>query len=302
MLVGGTPTARRAFLYLLGTIFVFCIAAALWYLGVAIGLVTRAPGAALFGYTNGTTTIGYYAGVAGFAVIIFEMLFWPRKYLRGYRLGRARLWLKLHIWLGLAVLPLAIIHSGFAYGGLLTGVIMMLFYAVIASGVWGLGLQQIIPQKLLDDIPQETIATERGVVIRSLLSEARGMVDRLNVLEVDTASGGIIAPSVHYRSKQFSDFFRDQVVPYLEAPGTGPGVLASRSRSARLFDDIRSRAQEPLAGVAKRMEAICETRRQLDRQYNLYWWLHSWLCVHLPLSIALTGLLIVHVVYALKFW
>jgi len=304
LLVGRSRFARQSFLYLLGAIFIFSFACAFWYAGVAVGLVTRAPGSALFGYTNGTTTIGYYAGVVGFLIIIFEMLLWVRKRLRGRRLGAARTWMFWHIWLGLACLPLAIIHSGFAYGGALTGIIMILFYAVIASGVWGLAFQQIIPKKLLDDIPQETIASERGKVMYDLFEEARALIDLLRLEDADEVDGEVIVKTqlTTYRTKQLISFFDRQMGPFMLATGSGTGPLASQTRARQLFADLRAGAAPQLVATLNRLEAICETRRQLDRQYNLYWWLHSWLCVHLPLSIALLVLLVAHVGYALKFW
>lgn len=327
MLVGGSSIARRCFLYLLGAVIFACFVSALWYAGVAVGLVSRQAGPALLGYTSGSSTLGYYCGVGGFAIIVFEMLLWPRKKLRGYRLPprlnlssrrtwicllslpltmfTTRTWMWLHIWLGLACLPLAILHSGFAYGGLLTGVVMILFLLVIASGAWGLVMQQLIPQRLLEDIPGETIATERFHVVHQMLDEASAIVDRLRgVSDVDEGDGAVAVQTrpATQRLGQIVSFFDQQIKPYLDAEKPEGFGLNSRSTSQQRFAELRRDARGDIANALNRLEAICETRRQLDRQYNLYWWLHSWLCVHLPLSIALFVLLSLHVVYALKFW
>ena len=51
---------------------------------------------------GGGSPPGFAYGVAGGAIILFEMLLWPRKSLwRGWRLGRTKLWMTAHIWLGL---------------------------------------------------------------------------------------------------------------------------------------------------------------------------------------------------------
>jgi hypothetical protein len=50
------------------------------------------------------------------------------------------------------------------------------------------------------------------------------------------------------------------------------------------------------------LESLCDQRRQLDRQKQMHFWLHSWLAVHLPLSVALTILMIVHAWVAVKYW
>ena len=58
----------------------------------------RAPGAS----REARSPPGFAYGVSGGAIILFEMLLWPRKSLwRGWRLGRTKLWMTAHIWLGL---------------------------------------------------------------------------------------------------------------------------------------------------------------------------------------------------------
>ena len=47
---------------------------------------------------------------------------------------------------------------------------------------------------------------------------------------------------------------------------------------------------------------MCEERRQWDRQARLHFWLHNWLWVHFPLSVALVVLMFVHIWAALKYW
>jgi len=49
------------------------------------------------------------------------------------------------------------------------------------------------------------------------------------------------------------------------------------------------------------LENICEEERQLTRQRRLYLWLHGWLLVHVPLSVALIVLGGVHAVVALRY-
>ena len=47
-------------------------------------------------------------------------------------------------------------------------------------------------------------------------------------------------------------------------------------------------------------EALCRRRSELSLQERLHFWLHAWLLVHLPLSIALVVLLAGHVYLALR--
>ena len=118
---------------------------------------------------------GWFGVTLGFAaagVVLFEMLLWPRKLLRGWRLGATRRWLRLHVWVGFVSLPVVLLHAGFGFGGPLPAATMTLFLAVYVSGVWGLILQQWLPQKMLADIPGETVASEVGTLGDEFAAEA----------------------------------------------------------------------------------------------------------------------------------
>ncbi len=49
------------------------------------------------------------------------------------------------------------------------------------------------------------------------------------------------------------------------------------------------------------LQGICEEERQLIRQRKIYHWLHVWLLVHVPLSIALLVMGGVHAIVALRY-
>src|SRR5262249_43195604 len=89
---------------------------------------------------------------------------------------RAQAWLRAHIWLGLLCLPLLVYHSGFRLGGTLSTVLMVLLLIVIASGIWGLALQQVLPRYLLEEVPAETIYSQIDRLSQRLLREARQLV------------------------------------------------------------------------------------------------------------------------------
>jgi hypothetical protein len=53
--------------------------------------------------------------------------------------------------------------------------------------------------------------------------------------------------------------------------------------------------------ATKRLEAICEEERQMRRQALLHHWLHGWLMLHIPLSLALLLLGCAHAIVALRY-
>lgn len=115
-------------------------------------------------------------GIAGGAICLFEFLLWPRKHWRVVRLGRTKIWMRAHIWLGILSVPLLVLHSGFYFSNLEATLLFLLFAIVIISGVWGLIMQQFIPRKMLDEIPAETIYSQIDHMSELLYEEGEKLV------------------------------------------------------------------------------------------------------------------------------
>lgn len=291
MLVGGEAFARRRVAYLLFMLVAVCVPALAWNLAARQGWVA---------WPSASKGFGLVAGLFAGAVILFEMLLWPRKKLRGKRLGKTRKWLSLHVWLGIVILPLGVIHSGYHFGGFLTTALMVLFLIVILSGVFGTALQQWLPSKMLSDLNRETIAAEIDTVMAQLGDETDGLVETLAVsakaAEHGQAQGAVVTVD------QATAFFHGQLKPYLERGASANAALAARQSARVLFDRLRRAYPPDKAEAITKLEGFCDQRREADRQATLQWWLHSWLLVHVPLSVALTVLLVVHAVVAMKAW
>lgn len=91
------------------------------------------------------------------------------------------------------------------------------------------------------------------------------------------------------------------IVPYLISGASAGGRLQTSAQQAVFFDDLRRRVPPALRSVVDQLEHLCRQRRQLVLQQRLHFWLHHWLWLHLPLSLALVGLLAAHIVYALSY-
>ena len=128
---------------------------------------------------RGRSTAGLFFGVAGFAFMIFAAALGARKRVPTWRLGRAKAWMKGHLWLGLLALPMILFHGGFHFGGTLTTILMWLLIITVASGVYGALLQHSIPKKMTSDIPLETIYDEISHVRTILRDEADRTMEAL---------------------------------------------------------------------------------------------------------------------------
>jgi hypothetical protein len=312
-----------------------------WFVLTLIALVAMAVLYALAAVAahelpGGASLVGFAFGVVGGAIILFECFLWARKkYLRSWRLGRTQTWMRAHIWLGLWTVPLLVLHSGFHWGGTLSTVLLALLLIVVASGIWGLFLQQWLPRRMLDEAPAETIYGQIDHVVRSLAddaerlvlatcgSEEEGHTTRHQEAEVaEQAAKGFLtigavrsAGRVHGRvlatvvptapiaeTEALRAFFHETIQPFLRAGLVASSPLRYTSRAAALFQDLQARLPATAHPAARALQSICDQRRQLAEQARLQWWLHSWLWVHLPLSASLLLLMLVHIFVALKYW
>jgi hypothetical protein len=281
-------------------------------------------------------------GLAGGSICLFEFLLWPRKKLRVVRIGRVQTWMRAHIWLGLLAVPLLLLHSGFYFQNLEATLLFVLFVIVILSGVWGLILQQFIPQKLLDEVPAETIYSQIDHIANLMVDEAdRLVVGTCGVTTAEQARPKAVVSSQeeeeilasaaggnHFTvgavrvvsgvqgkvlqsqsavgpvpgSEALRDFFNDALVDYLKRGRASGSELAVAGRAKARFDELRLKVPAEAHGAVASLEDLAEQRRQIDRQARLHFWLHNWLWVHLPISVALLLLMFVHIFVTLQYW
>ncbi|HKF24517.1 MAG TPA: hypothetical protein VKB24_01035 [Candidatus Acidoferrum sp.] len=128
---------------------------------------------------RGGSGLGLMFGAAGFAFMLYAAALGARKRVPTWRLGRAKAWMRGHLWLGLLALPMILFHGGFHFGGTLTRVLMWLLIVTVASGIYGAVLQHLVPRKMTSDVPLETIYDEIAQVRALLAAEAGRTVEAL---------------------------------------------------------------------------------------------------------------------------
>jgi hypothetical protein len=241
------------------------------------------------GGPRGGTAVGLTFGIVGYAMMLFAGLLGARKKVPVWRLGRAQTWMRGHLWFGLLSLPLILFHAGFAWRGPLTFVLMMLFFVVWLSGIFGAVLQHYLPSLITTDVPLETIYEEIPHIRQQLREEADGLME-LEGLEVEVED-----------RVRFKDAYRTSILPFLEKPHETGVALADAQKSELIFDTLRRTMPQAVQGVVDDIENICEEERQLIRERKMYHWLHAWLLVHVPLSIVLLVLGGLHAIIALRY-
>lgn len=260
---------------------------------------------------SGSSVAGLIFGSVGFAFMIFAALLGARKKVPVWRLGRAQAWMRGHLWLGLLSLPLILFHGGFRFGGVMTSVLMILLIIVVTSGVFGAVLQHYMPPAMTSDIPLETIFDQIDRVRGQLLQEADEFVEGV------TASGGALATAAVSRAAAIATeelpavsaadiaplrkFYDREMRPFLEKPNAGGHALADSTKAHAMFIGLQTLLPPEVHETVKDLADICEEERQLRRQARMHRWLHGWLILHIPLSLALLLLGAVHAVMALRF-
>jgi len=284
---------------------------------------------------RGGSTIGIIFGSLGFGFMIFAALLGARKRVPIWRLGRAQAWMRGHLWLGFLSLPIILFHGGFKFGGTLTQILMWLLIVTVVSGVFGAVLQNYIPRIMTTDVPLETIYSEIGHVRTLLREEADIAVESLlgplnlprsnheeplraggfsAVRAVSSmvvlgrgASAAAVAPAPEFQlltaeeGEPLHRFYVKEMRPFLENP-TGRGLrLADAGKSSSVFAGLRTLLPAAAHSAIADLEDVCEEARELELQSRMHHWLHTWLLVHIPLSLALILLGAVHAVMALRY-
>ncbi len=293
-----------------------------WITGSAVATVVAAAGYAYYASAtpygpSGGSWPGLFFGIVGTSFMVIAGLLSARKKLLIRRLGSAQLWMKMHIWLSLLAVPFILFHSGFGWGGPLTTVLMILFYVVILSGIFGLVLQQFVPAMMTARVPLETIHSQIDYVAAGLavdaydtvvsvagaipeaVEEQKAIADEEALLKIRAGNWKQIrrlgppaepAPG----STALKAFYLQHVRAYLRRGIAAPGTLPD-------FHQIRLEAPEEWRQQVEKLYQLCEESRQLSVQLRLHGLLHNWLLLHAPLSFAMFVLAAFHIVYALQY-
>jgi hypothetical protein len=95
-------------------------------------------------------------------------------------------------------------------------------------------------------------------------------------------------------------FYLGELRPYLERPKRTM-ALSDSGRASSFFASVRTLVPSSAHAAINDLEDICDEARQLSLQERMHRWLHGWLLVHIPLSLALILLGAIHAVMALRY-
>jgi hypothetical protein len=241
-------------------------------------------------------------------------------------------WMAAHIWLGLASLPLAIIHSGFHLGGWLPMTLMVLFVLTILSGVYGLVMQNLLPRWMLHNIPAETIYSQIDYVSEQTVKDAKRILvtacgrENPNEEQLTSVPAESIPPEMivvgaqreagrtrgrTLETRRMADASADykalwsaldDIQSFLLHGRAVDSPVADRQQAAQWFSRLRGVCGNESDSIIDILEGMCDQRRQFDTQLVVHRWLHNWIPIHIGLSVAVSVLLLAHIRTAITYW
>lgn len=233
---------------------------------------------------NGGTWYGYTLGTIGALLIVWLALLGIRKRRMNPGVWSLKAWTSAHVYLGLSLIVIATLHTGFQFGWNVHTLAYTLMMLVIASGVYGIVVYAVLPARLSNNRREMTKAQ---------------MLDALDALDRQLEAA----------AQPLGRAESDLVIAALQQDPFAGGLamrLTGRLRICRTAAAITALAgladtpaeQRVLSLLAKRGAQLEQIRQHL----RLRAMLEVWLFVHVPLTIALLGALTAHIVSVFYYW
>ncbi len=203
---------------------------------------------------------------------------------------KASWWLQVHIYTGWLVIVLFLLHTSFRLpNGALEITLWLLFVMVAGSGLVGLALSRILPNRLRRH--GESIIVERIPVFRAELARE---VEELAMRSVTGISSNTIA---QYYVKRLQPYFHGPRNFIAHLTGSNEALLQMGREIKSLERYLNEEGRKILDEIEWRVVA----KDNLDHQYALQWFLKGWLFVHIPLTYSLILVAVAHTVLVYAF-
>lgn len=239
---------------------------------------------------NGGSWYGYTLGSIGVLLILWLTMLGIRKRAMTNGAWSLKAWTSAHVYLGLSLVVIGTLHTGFQFGLNVHTLAYSLMMFVIASGIFGIVAYTIIPRSLSANRDEMT-ESEMLAGLRSAdrqLHEAAQPLSRQHAelvrasLDQNPFSGGLLGrlsgSSAHCLTRRAREEVRNQTA---HQPNLGDDPL------------------EKIDALLTRKEALLA---RIRRHLRLKAWLEVWLYVHVPLTFALIAALIAHVISVFFYW
>lgn len=237
---------------------------------------------------NGGSWYGYTLGTIGALLIVWLSLLGIRKRRMTRGAWSLKAWTSAHVYLGLALIVIATLHTGFQFGWNVHTLAYALMLLVIFSGIFGISAYSTLPQAL---------SSNRGELTQGQMLDALRAIDR----------------QLHEAAQPLDRHYADYVLAALQQDPFAGGAwarLSGRYRHCATRAAVDGFGGATLAETAdpaiQRIESLLQRRiSQLDRMrrhMRIRALLEVWLYVHVPLTFALLAALTAHIISVFYYW
>lgn len=242
----------------------------------------------------GGTWLGYTLGGIGAFMIVWLMILGLRKRRYSSSIGTVQGWTSSHVYLGVALLVIVTLHSGFEFGWNVHTLAYALMVLVIVSGAFGVYTYLHYPSLITDNLGGDTMESTLLKIAdldRRCRRLALDLPDEANALVVKSTRGSVRAS--HFRSSLRRRLKGDAVrCPTREAC---KALVALGARYTGKQAEINGQL---VAAMTRKSALVDKVRRELRYRALMEVWLYA----HVPLSFALLAALIAHVVSVFYYW
>jgi len=261
---------------------------------------------------NGGTWLGYTLGTLGALLILWLMWFGIRKRSYRSRIGTVQGWLSAHIYLGLGLITVVTLHTGFQFGWNLHSFAYALMLLVIVSGMVGVYCYLHFPRQMSEDGGESSAA---GLIrqIQEIDRQALSLA-----AEIDPATHEKVIKSIQRGTlggNALQLLFGRGKNRTIEGLTQGPQASnpADEDRTDITNSTLMFMASHIASGRLDRADAMrrlsdllvsqkARLVQQLRRNLQIKAFMDIWLYFHVPLSFALLAALVAHIVSVFFYW
>jgi len=239
------------------------------------------------GGANGGTVLGYSYGVLATIGVLYLMWYGIRKRSYAKAAGSLKGALAAHVWIGVSLLLIVPLHSGFQFGLNVHTFAYVLMVVVILSGIWGAFNYITLAPRIQ---AHRGGGSQEEIVEQILFLSAE--IERI----VASGEGDYLLRVMHELDMPFSVSLKSSLARNRKAKEL------DANRAAILLSAIpeneSDRGSQLIELISKKRALI----RQLDSDVATLYWMRVWLYLHVPLSFGLLAAVGIHIFSVFYRW
>ncbi len=239
---------------------------------------------------NGGSWYGYTLGTIAALLILWLTMLGVRK--RAMTRGRWSLkgWTSAHVYLGLSLMVIGTLHTGFQLGWNVHTLAYVLMMLVILSGLYGIIVYATLPDELSDN---------RSSMTKSQMIDAITKLDR----QIQVAA----QPLRHEDTEVVTLSLQED--PFKAGLFRRLSGSDRRCRNVRALQELRERLaiatgdeEDQLQTVVQLLDRKAAALARIRSAMRIRALLEVWLYIHVPITFALIAALTVHIISVFFYW